>query len=99
MALGASLAESNPLKANAFREEDIRWARMSEISRSISRLSVYSTALTDLLIRADDLGIKPEDRALIQSLLLLISELFLKHLELRFPLFVSEENLPLIPLV
>ena len=48
---------------------------MSEISRSISRLSVYSTALTDLLIRADDLGIKPEDRAHIQSLLLLISEL------------------------
>ena len=26
MALGASLAESNPLKALAFREEDMRWA-------------------------------------------------------------------------
>ena len=41
----------------------------------IIRLSVYSTALTDLLIRTDDLGIKPEDRVHIQSLLLLISEL------------------------
>ena len=27
MALGASLAESNPLKATTFREEDLRWAK------------------------------------------------------------------------
>ena len=63
MALGASLAESNPLKAKAFREEDMRWARMSQLSRSVSRLSVFSVALSDLLVRAEELGIIPEDRA------------------------------------
>ena len=75
MALGDSLAESFPLKARAFREEDSRWCRMSDSSRSISRLSVYSTALADLLVRADELDIKPEDHVTIQSLLLAISQL------------------------
>ena len=56
MALGASLAESNPLKARAFREEDVRWAKMSHLTRSISRLSVYSVALSDLLLRAEGIG-------------------------------------------
>ena len=76
MALGASLAESNPLKATAFREEDIRWARMSEISLLfldfqfiLLRSPIFS------FVRMKIMGIKPEDRALIQSLLLSISEL------------------------
>ena len=46
MALGASLAESNPLKAKAFREEDMRWAKMSQLTRSVSRLSVFSVVLS-----------------------------------------------------
>ena len=73
MALGASLAESNPLKAKAFREEDMRWTRISQLSRSVARLSVFSVSLSHLLARAD-LGIIPEDRELIQSLLLKISQ-------------------------
>ena len=64
MALGASLAESNPLKAKAFREEDLRWAKMSHLTRSVSRLLVYSVAL----VRAEELGIIPEDRALFSLL-------------------------------
>ena len=80
MALGASLAESNPLKATAFREEDLRWAKMSLITRSISRLSVYSVALSDLLLRADGIGHYTRDPSAYA-----VSSA-LRHLELPFPL-------------
>ena len=65
IALGASLVETNPLKAKAFCEEVMRWAKMSLLTRSNSRLSAYSVALSDLLVRAEELGMLPEDRALI----------------------------------
>ena len=58
-ALGASSAESNPLEAFAFREEDIYKCvgpKMSKLTRSNSRLSVYSVTLSDLLLRADGIG-------------------------------------------
>ena len=74
MALGASLAESNPLKAKAFREEDMRWAKISDLSRSVARLSVFSVSLSHILARAEELGIIPEDRELIQSLVLKIAQ-------------------------
>ena len=48
----------------------MRWAYMSLLTRSIPRLSAYLVALSDLLVRAEELGILPEDRALIQFLCL-----------------------------
>ena len=67
MALGASLAESNPLKAKAFQEEDMRWAKISQLTRSISRLSVFSVALSNLLVRVEELGITPETESVFSS--------------------------------
>ena len=105
MALGASLAESNPLKAKAFREEDMRWAKMSHLSRSVARLSVFSVSLSHLLVRAEDLGILPEDREHIQSLLLKISQflfsqasrvktaVFREHRQLTFLKFGSRSRI------
>ena len=52
----------------------MRWAKMSQLTRSVSRLSVFSVALSHLLVRAEELGILPEDRAHIQSLMLKISQ-------------------------
>ena len=52
----------------------MRWAIISQLTRSVSRLSVFSVALSNLLVRAEELGITPEDRAHIQNLLLKISQ-------------------------
>ena len=52
----------------------MRWAKMSQLTLSISRLSVYSVALTGLLVRAEELGITPEDRERMQFLVLQISQ-------------------------
>ena len=52
----------------------MRWAKMSQLTRSVSRLSVFSVTLSHLLVRAEKLGIIPEDREHIQSLMLKISQ-------------------------
>jgi len=48
--------------------------KISDLARSVSRLSAFSVTLSHLLVRAEDLGITPEDRERIQFLVLQISQ-------------------------
>ena len=75
MALGASLAEANPLQLPFVRRLCVG-PKMSFVTRSILDCQFIKTvALSDLPVRAvGKMGITPEDRALIQSLVLAFSE-------------------------
>ena len=66
---------SNPLLNPQFKKEDARWKFMSCSARMSLRLSTYSTALLDILTRAEELQVSEEDRFNIRTILITISEL------------------------
>ena len=74
LVLGDHVAHGNPLRRKQFSEEDKRWTAMSSLTRSSMRLAAYAGALTNLAVQADDLHVSREDRILLNSLLLSISE-------------------------
>ena len=69
LAVGEHMASGNPL------EEDKRWSGMAGLCRSTMKLSAYTKALSNLAVQTDQLNVTPEDRALLDSLLVSISEL------------------------
>ena len=79
LALGEHVAQGNPLRRKQFSEEDKRWTNIASLTRSSMRLAAYAGALTNLAIQADDLHVSEEDRMLLNSLLLSISELTFKY--------------------
>ena len=79
LALGDHGAHGNPLRRKQFSEEDRRWTAMSSLTRSSRRLAAYAGALTNLAVQADDLHVSREDRMLLNSLLLSISEVMLRQ--------------------
>ena len=74
VALGDEAFGGNPLKSKSFRNEDSRWKFISTASRFSLRLAAFSTALSDLLCRADELGVSADDRRAIADVLAAISE-------------------------
>ncbi|XP_071477298.1 uncharacterized protein [Diadema antillarum] len=74
LALGDYVGKVNPLRRRSFLEEDKRWTHMSILARSTMRLAAYAGALTNLAVQADDLRVSPEDRQLLDALLMSISE-------------------------
>ena len=66
---------SNPLTSETYRLQDKSWAYVSEASAFAARLAAFSTALVDLLMRADELGVTEEDKGTIHALLLDLSAL------------------------
>ena len=64
---------------------------MATLARSTMRLAAYAGALTNLAVQADDLRVSPEDRQLLDSLLLSISELLWKH-STRTALFTTRRR-------
>ena len=58
-----------------YRLLDKSWQFVSEASAFAARLAAYSTALVDLLIRADELVVSEEDKASVHGLLLDLSAL------------------------
>ena len=74
LALGDYVGRANPLRRRSFTEEDRRWTHVSVLARSMMRLAAYAGALTNLAVQADDLRVSPEDRQLLDSLLMSISE-------------------------
>ena len=74
LALGDEAVSGNPLKTKSFRSEDARWKFVSTASRFSLRLAAFSTALSDLLCRADELGVSADDRRAIADVLAAISE-------------------------
>ena len=75
LALGASMANPNPLLHPLFKKEDARWRAVSSLARTSLRLAAYSTALLDILTRAEELQVSEEDRSNIGTILITISEL------------------------
>ena len=63
----------SPLISRDYSDNDKPWSLVSKASSVAAALAVYSTALTDLLIRADELEVTEEDRATFRELLLFIS--------------------------
>ena len=62
-----------PLKSRDFAQVDRTWASVAESSTVAARCAAYSTALADLLVRADEMGVVEDDRVVIRELLLNIS--------------------------
>ena len=75
LVLGEHVAQGNPLRRKQFHDEDRRWTHVFSLARSSMRLTAYAGALTNLAMQAYDLRITREDRMLLNSLLLSISEL------------------------
>ena len=73
------MAQGNPLRRKQFHDEDRRWTHVSSLARSSMRLATYAGALTNLAVQAYDLHVTHEDRMLLNSLLLSISELMWKQ--------------------
>ena len=74
LALADECPTGNPLKTKSFRSDDAHWKFVSSASRHSLRLTAYATALSDLLCRADELGVSPEDRRTVSAILVSISE-------------------------
>ena len=79
LALGEHLGAGNPLKRRQYVEEDRRWDIMSMLCRSSMRLAAYAGALSNLAVQANQLGVSREDRSLLDSLQLSITELLWKQ--------------------
>ena len=62
------------MKTKSFRSDDARWKFVSSASRHSLRLSAYASVLSDLLCRADELGVSPEDRRTVSAILASVSE-------------------------
>ena len=67
--------EPNPLTSKDYRLQDRSWAYVSEASAFAARIAAFSTALVDLLMRADELGVTEEDKGSVHALLLDLSAL------------------------
>ena len=91
LALGDYVGKGNPLRRRAFLEDDRRWTHVATLARSTMRLAAYAGALANLAVQADDLRVSPEDRQLLDSLLLSISELLWKH-STRTALFTTRRR-------
>ena len=67
--------ESNPLLSKDYRLQDKNGQFVSVASAYAARLAAFSTALVDLLIRADELEVSEEDKGSIHTILLDLSAL------------------------
>ena len=77
-AFGRSLKAplANPLQSKEYRSQDKGWRFVAEASAYAARLAAFSTALLDLLIRADELEVSEEDRVSIRAILIELSTLY-----------------------
>ena len=65
----------NPLQSKEYRSQDKGWRFVAEASAFAARLAAFSTALLDLLIRADELEVSEEDKVSIRAILIELSAL------------------------
>ena len=92
-AFGSSLRASNPLRGRDFKTQDAPWSFCSEASCYAAKLAVYSAALSDFIVRADDLGVSGEDRSLIRFLLLGFAALsYSQALRVSLYLFATKQR-------
>ena len=63
-------ASKSPFETREYKKGAFPWAFMSSTSSLNCRLAIYSAALADLLIRADELEVSEEDAVTIRALIL-----------------------------
>ena len=69
----ASTAKRSPLESRDYRKDITPWLFILKASSLAERLAIYSAALADLLLRADELEVVEEDRVAIQNVILSLS--------------------------
>ena len=79
LALGDHAGRGGLLHNRAYITEDKRWSHMATFARASMRLAAYAGALTNLAAQGAERQVTPEDRQLLDSLLLTITELLWKH--------------------
>ena len=62
-----------PLRSKDYIATDKQWAFFSEASNAAARSAAYSTALSDRLVQADELGVSEDDRVSTGTLIFNIS--------------------------
>ena len=80
VALADSLRDPNnrsalksPFESREYKKEIFPWSFISDASSLSARLAIYAAALTDLLIRAEELEVSKEDMVTIRALILEVS--------------------------
>ena len=63
----------SPLESKEYKRESSVWAFISRASSLAGRLAIYSAALTDILVRAEELEVSEEDAVTVRALLLELS--------------------------
>ena len=63
----------SPLKSKEYKRESSLWAFISHASSLAGRLAIYSAALSDILVRAEELEVSKEDAVTVRALLLELS--------------------------
>ena len=66
-------ATKSPLESKEYKRETAPWAFISRASSLAGRLAIYSAALADILVRADELEVSEEDRVMVRALILELS--------------------------
>ena len=79
IALGDHAGRGGRLRHKTYLTEDKRWTHMATFARSAMRLAAYAGALTNLAMQAAERQVTQEDRQLLDSLLLAITELLWKQ--------------------
>ena len=79
LALGDHAGRGGLLRHRAYLKEDKRWSHMATFARSSMRLAAYAGAFTNLDAQAAERQVTQEDRQLLDSLLLAITELLWKQ--------------------
>ena len=67
-------SRGNPFRTKNYRDQDKKWVRVADLSRTSMRLAAYGGAVANLLARADDLQVSSEDRQALLEVLLDLSE-------------------------
>ena len=80
VALAGSLRDPNnrsalksPFESREYKKDIFPWSFISDASSLSARLAIYAAALSDLLIRAEELEVSKEDMVTIRALILEVS--------------------------
>ena len=96
LAFGQSMRAPNQLSTNSYKSEDKPWEFISNASFFAACLAAFATALSDLLNRADELGVLAVHNAAIRSLLVDINALtFAQAIRIDFQCTQQRRNIAL----
>ena len=81
----------SPLDSREFKRDFSHWSFVDRASSLAGRLAIYSAALADIVIRADELEVSEEDLITVRALILEISAMQFSQAA-RLRLFATDRN-------